>query len=87
MSVRGQCPSQVIHGASASEETSFNFFRDAKEGSTQSLTVGTLNVNSIREKKQLVVCMMETIGVDILLLQETVREVLETTWPLSLPGC
>jgi hypothetical protein len=36
-----------------------------------SLMLATLNVNSIKGKKAQVLCMMESVGVDVLLLQET----------------
>lgn len=52
-----------------------------------SLVLATLNVNSIKGKKAQVLCMMESIGVDILLLQETLRETSVLLWNLSFPGC
>ena len=52
-----------------------------------SLLLGSLNVNGIKGKKAKVQCMMESVGMDILLLQETVREKSTLLWSLSFPGC
>ena len=52
-----------------------------------SLMLATLNVNSIKGKKAQVLCMMESVGVDVLLLQETIRESSTLIWSLSFPGC
>ena len=83
---RGLRPS-AMNATSANAANTQMVIEGSVDSTLQSITVGTLNVNSIKNKKAQVVCMMETIGLEILLLQETCRETSDTIWALSLPGC
>ena len=62
---RGLRPS-AMNAISANATNTQMVIEGSVDSTLQSITVGTLNVNSIKNKKAQVVCMMETIGLKIL---------------------